>query len=85
MLTPVFASTYADNLGPRRGLNTRPDPTGRKSTELACSPALDADAAQRVMRRLHDEASGEAPVPALCAQEKRVLDLIGDSRTNREK
>ena len=45
---------------------------------------LDADAAQRVMRRVRESASGEAQVSALSAQEKRVLDLIGDGLTNRQ-
>ena len=45
---------------------------------------LDADAAQRVMRRVREGAQGEAPVSALSAQEKRVLDLIGDGLTNRQ-
>ncbi len=45
---------------------------------------LDADAAQRVMRRLRENASGAAQVSALSAQEKRVLDLIGAGLTNRQ-
>jgi len=45
---------------------------------------LDADAAQRVMRRLRDGTPGEALVSALSAQEKRVLDLIGEGLTNRQ-
>jgi DNA-binding NarL/FixJ family response regulator len=45
---------------------------------------LDADAAQRVMRRVREGAQGEAPASALSAQEKRVLDLIGDGLTNRQ-
>lgn len=45
---------------------------------------LDADAAQRVMRRLREGASGEVHVSALSAQEKRVLGLIGDGMTNRQ-
>ena len=36
------------------------------------------------MRRLREGASGEVPVSALSAQEKRVLDLIGDGLTNRQ-
>lgn len=45
---------------------------------------LDADAAQRVMRRVREGAQDEAPVSALSGQEKRVLDLIGDGMTNRQ-
>jgi DNA-binding NarL/FixJ family response regulator len=36
------------------------------------------------MRRVREGAQGEAPVSALSAQEKRVLDLIGDGLTNRQ-
>ena len=57
---------------------------GAVRTVAAGRSTLDADAAQRVMRRLRDGASGEAPLSALSAQEKRVLDLIGDGLTNRQ-
>ena len=45
---------------------------------------LDAHAAQRVMQRLRERASNVDPVSALSAQEKRVLDLIGEGLTNRQ-
>jgi two-component system response regulator DevR len=45
---------------------------------------LDPDAAQRVMRQIQDRAAAVDPVVALSAQEKRVLDLIGDGLTNRQ-
>jgi len=45
---------------------------------------LDAHAAQRVMQRLRERASSVDPVSALSAQEKRVLDLIGEGLTNRQ-
>ena len=57
---------------------------GAVRTVAAGRSTLDADAAQRVMRRLREGAPGEATVSALSAQEKRVLDLIGDGLTNRQ-
>jgi DNA-binding NarL/FixJ family response regulator len=45
---------------------------------------LDADAARRVMRRLREGSAQGESVSALSAQEKRVLDLIGDGLTNRQ-
>lgn len=45
---------------------------------------LDADAARRVMRRLREGSATEQSVSTLSAQEKRVLDLIGDGLTNRQ-
>jgi two-component system, NarL family, response regulator DevR len=45
---------------------------------------LDADAATRVMRRLREGSATEQSVASLSAQEKRVLDLIGDGLTNRQ-
>ncbi len=45
---------------------------------------LDADAARRLMRRLREGSASEQSVSALSAQEKRVLDLIGDGLTNRQ-
>ena len=45
---------------------------------------LDADAARRLMRLLREGSASEQSVSALSAQEKRVLDLIGDGLTNRQ-
>lgn len=45
---------------------------------------LDSRAAQRVMRQLQERAATADPIAALSAQEKRVLDLIGDGLTNRQ-
>jgi DNA-binding NarL/FixJ family response regulator len=45
---------------------------------------LDAYAAQRVMQRLRERAADTDPASALTAQEKRVLELIGEGLTNRQ-
>ncbi len=45
---------------------------------------LDADAATRVMRRLREGSATDQSVASLSAQEKRVLDLIGEGLTNRQ-
>jgi DNA-binding NarL/FixJ family response regulator len=53
-------------------------------TVAAGQSTLDAHAAKRVMERLRDRAVTLDPVSALSAQEKRVLDLIGEGLTNRQ-
>jgi len=45
---------------------------------------LDAHAAQRVMQRLRERAADADPASALTAQEKRVLELVGEGLTNRQ-
>jgi DNA-binding NarL/FixJ family response regulator len=45
---------------------------------------LDADAAQRVMERLQAQLADVGSLAALTAQEKRVLELIGEGMTNRQ-
>jgi DNA-binding NarL/FixJ family response regulator len=45
---------------------------------------LDAHAAQRVMQRLRERATDTDPASALTAQERRVLELIGEGLTNRQ-
>lgn len=46
--------------------------------------ALDADATQRVMRRLREGVAAVDPVAALSTQERHVFDLIGEGLTNRQ-
>jgi DNA-binding NarL/FixJ family response regulator len=53
-------------------------------TVAAGQSTLDADAAQRVMARLRERVTSVAPLSALTAQEKRVLELIGEGLTNRQ-
>jgi DNA-binding NarL/FixJ family response regulator len=53
-------------------------------TVAAGQSTLDADAAQRVMARLREHVTSVDPLSALTAQEKRVLELIGEGLTNRE-
>jgi len=57
---------------------------GAVRTVAAGQSTLDAHAAQRVMQRLRDRAADVDPVSALSAQEKRVLELIGEGLTNRQ-
>lgn len=45
---------------------------------------LDPYASRQVMARLRDRMAGEDPMAALTAQEKRVLELIGQGLTNRQ-
>jgi DNA-binding NarL/FixJ family response regulator len=53
-------------------------------TVAAGQSTLDGHAAKRVMERLRERAVSLDPVSALSAQEKRVLDLIGEGLTNRQ-
>ena len=45
---------------------------------------LDPHATRQLMERLRDREAGADPLSALSAQEKRVLELIGDGLTNRQ-
>jgi DNA-binding NarL/FixJ family response regulator len=53
-------------------------------TVAAGQSTLDADAAQRVMRRLRQRMTSVDPVAALSGQEKRVLELVAEGLTNRQ-
>jgi DNA-binding NarL/FixJ family response regulator len=57
---------------------------GAVRTVAAGRSTLDAHAAQRVMQRLRDRAAEIDPISALSAQEKRVLELVGEGLTNRQ-
>lgn len=45
---------------------------------------LDPEAASRVMRRMRDQARRSDPLAELTAQERRILELIGEGLTNRQ-
>src|ERR1700722_19141749 len=45
---------------------------------------LDPQAASRVMKRMRDQAAHSDPLTGLTAQEKRILELIGEGLTNRQ-
>ena len=45
---------------------------------------LDPEAASRVMKRMRDQATRSDPLTGLTAQERRVLELIGEGLTNRQ-
>jgi DNA-binding NarL/FixJ family response regulator len=60
------------------------DLVGAVRTVASGQSTLDAHAARRVMERLRERAGSLDPVSALSAQEKRVLDLIGEGLTNRQ-
>jgi DNA-binding NarL/FixJ family response regulator len=53
-------------------------------TVAAGRSTLDAHATQRVMERLRERVASVDPVAGLTAQQKRVLDLIGEGLTNRQ-
>ena len=59
------------------------DLVGAVRTVAAGRSTLDAEAAQRVMRRLRGRLASVGPLSALTEREKRVLELIGDGLTNR--
>ncbi len=45
---------------------------------------LDREAARRVMRRMQEQAVRRDPLAVLTAQERRILELIGEGPTNRQ-
>lgn len=52
---------------------------------VASAPSmLDPHASRQVTARLRDRMASEAPLAALTAQERRVLELIGEGLTNRQ-
>lgn len=60
------------------------DLVGAARTVAAEPPMLDPSAPRPEAERLQDHAAGDDPLSALTAQEKRVLELIGQGLTNRQ-
>jgi DNA-binding NarL/FixJ family response regulator len=57
---------------------------GAVRTVAAGQSTLDKHATERVMTRLRERLGSVDPLASLSAQEKRVLDLIGEGLTNRQ-
>jgi two-component system response regulator DevR len=53
-------------------------------TLAAGESMLDQAAASRVMKRMRDQAAHADPLSGLTAQERRILELIGEGLTNRQ-
>lgn len=60
------------------------DLVGAVRTVAAGRSLLDPEAATRVMQRMRDQAGRSDPLAALSAQERRILELIGEGLTNRQ-
>jgi DNA-binding NarL/FixJ family response regulator len=60
------------------------DLVGAVRTVAAGGSLLDQEAATRVMRRMRDQAARSDPLAVLTAQERRILELIGEGLTNRQ-
>jgi DNA-binding NarL/FixJ family response regulator len=60
------------------------DLVGAIRTVAAGGSLLDPEAASRVMRRMRDQAARADPLAGLTAQERRILELIGEGLTNRQ-
>src|SRR6201988_667988 len=60
------------------------DLVGAVRTIASGESMLDPDAASRVMRRMRDQARHSDPLAELTAQERRILELIGEGLTNRQ-
>ncbi len=60
------------------------DLVGAVRALAAGESTLDPEAASRVMKRMRDQASHSDPLTGLTAQERRVLELIGEGLTNRQ-
>jgi DNA-binding NarL/FixJ family response regulator len=60
------------------------DLVGAVRTVAAGGSLLDPEAASRVMQRLRDQAGASDPLAALTAQERKILELIGEGLTNRQ-
>jgi DNA-binding NarL/FixJ family response regulator len=60
------------------------DLVGAVRTLAAGESMLDPEAASRVMKRMRNQAAHSDPLTGLTAQEKRILELIGEGLTNRQ-
>ncbi len=60
------------------------DLVGAVRTIAAGDSLLDPEAASRVMRRMREQALRRDPLAELTAQERRILELIGEGLTNRQ-
>jgi DNA-binding NarL/FixJ family response regulator len=60
------------------------DLIGAVRTVAAGGSLLDPDAASRVLQRMRDQALRSDPLDGLTAQERRILELIGEGLTNRQ-
>ncbi len=60
------------------------DLVGAVRTVAPEPPMLDPSAPRQAAERLQDHLAGDDPLSALTAQEKRVLELIGQGLTNRQ-
>jgi DNA-binding NarL/FixJ family response regulator len=60
------------------------DLVGAVRTVAAGGSLLDPEAAMRVMRRMREQATRSDPLAELSAQERHILELIGEGLTNRQ-
>jgi len=60
------------------------DLVGAVRTLAAGESMLDPEAASRVMKRMRDQTAHSDPLAGLTAQERRILELIGEGLTNRQ-
>jgi DNA-binding NarL/FixJ family response regulator len=60
------------------------DLVGAVRTVASGQSMLDPEAAGRVMRHMRDQAAKDDPLAGLTAQERRILELIGEGLTNRQ-
>jgi DNA-binding NarL/FixJ family response regulator len=60
------------------------DLVGAVRTVAAGESMLDPDAASKVMARMRNEATRKDPLAGLTAQERKILELIGEGLTNRQ-
>jgi DNA-binding NarL/FixJ family response regulator len=60
------------------------DLVGAVRTVASGKSMLDPEAARKVMTRMRDQASKSDPLAGLTAQERKILELIGEGLTNRQ-
>ncbi len=60
------------------------DLVGAVRTVAAGESMLDPEAASKVMARMRDQANRSDPLAGLTAQERKILELIGEGLTNRQ-
>ncbi len=76
-----FLPTSGDS---RTDLSLGTDLVGAVRTVASGQSMLDPRAASQLMARLRDQSARRDPLAGLSAQERRILELIGEGLTNRQ-
>jgi len=80
----LFDAIMAGAAGVRAQADRGTDLVGAVRTVASGQSMLDPRAASQLMARLRDQSARQDPLAGLSAQERRILELIGEGLTNRQ-